>query len=276
MRGVPIRFWQWPNVLALDAVAVAVVWQSAFAETFSFDYSWVQAVVLGLSVWLAYVGDRWLDVRKRQSVGLLTQRHRFIARHQSAFLLLWGMVLIGDVSLALWGLPWKEFLWGLGLFAACVVYMLGVHASFLGSRLPKELLVAIIFTGGVIVFFLDDSHDAFSCFVVGSVGFGGLCLMNCLMLAFAERSIDREQGYASWVGQRPQVARYVGLLAFGVIGVGITFIVFWGGGLGGAMVLLGILYFVLNRYHRYFTPEFYRCLVDFLLLIPLPLALGSF
>lgn len=53
----------WPNLLSLDAPAVALVWQDFLARTFGIPLRMPARLVLGLTVWAIYLGDRLLDVR---------------------------------------------------------------------------------------------------------------------------------------------------------------------------------------------------------------------
>ena len=54
-----IPWWLWPNVLALDAPTVAVVWQRFLGWAFDSPVPAVASVVLGLTVWSIYLADRW-------------------------------------------------------------------------------------------------------------------------------------------------------------------------------------------------------------------------
>ena len=77
-----------PNVLALDAPLVAVVWQWFLARQFSIPLPFVCCAVLALATWSVYLVDRCLDAA-RGAVG--TARHAFAARHARLLLPL-GMV----------------------------------------------------------------------------------------------------------------------------------------------------------------------------------------
>jgi hypothetical protein len=76
--------WLWPNLLSLDAPLVAVPWKWFLAYRFSLPLRPAWRIVLGLTVWVIYLLDRLLDVRKSLSVNERARepaRHRFYRRH---------------------------------------------------------------------------------------------------------------------------------------------------------------------------------------------------
>ena len=77
----PIKLWQWPNALALDAALIALLWLTALAGALRVELSAAAYAVLGLSVWLTYMADRLYDVTPREANALLSVRHRFAKRH---------------------------------------------------------------------------------------------------------------------------------------------------------------------------------------------------
>ena len=67
-----IKIWQWPNVLGLDAAAIAMAWMGVFAAYSEGNPPDAATyLVLGLSVWLTYLADRLLDVQNRPMHRLL-------------------------------------------------------------------------------------------------------------------------------------------------------------------------------------------------------------
>ena len=75
-----IPFYLWPNLLSLDAVAVAVVWLWCFSEAEKVPILRPIYYSLGLVVWLIYTSDRLLDARRMKDVSKSTPRHRFAKR----------------------------------------------------------------------------------------------------------------------------------------------------------------------------------------------------
>ncbi len=175
-----IRIWQWPNLLSLDAALIAVCWQTAFAGGM---VATGPTLVLALSVWLTYMADRLLDVAKRSEEQLLSIRHAFARHHHSRLWILWGVLLVADVLLALTCLSQQQLRHGLILLAVSLLYT--ALNQWLSKRFfPKELCVALIYAGGVIVF-LEQTPPWPEVFA-----FALLCLCNCLMIGHKERRVD--------------------------------------------------------------------------------------
>ena len=91
----------WINVLSLDAVYVAVVWQALFARTFVHRWPrWHETATLALAVWLIYVGDRLLDARQLDASRPHLLRHRMHADKAGTFAAAWaaGCLAAGVVA----------------------------------------------------------------------------------------------------------------------------------------------------------------------------------
>lgn len=181
---LPIRIWQWPNLLALDAALIALVWQAAFAAALGHEVSATAQIVLGLSVWLTYMADRLFDVAKRPLQQLHAIRHRFAKQHARALWALWGCILLLNIGLALTGLSINELRNGAILLALCLLYT-ALNQALSRRFFPKELCVALIYTGGVIVFLLPNT-DLWA----PASALALLCLINCLMIGSKEQHID--------------------------------------------------------------------------------------
>ena len=179
-----IRLWQWPNLLAIDTALIALVWQGAFAATFEIQISAATQMVLGLSVWLTYMADRLFDVAKRPLQQLHSTRHQFAKQHRSTLWRVWWAVLINNIGIAFTGLSTHELRNGAMLLALCLVYT--VLNQKLSRRLfPKEICVAIIYAGGVILFLIP---NATLWAPAGALAL--LFLINCLMIGSKEQCID--------------------------------------------------------------------------------------
>lgn len=177
-------FWQWPNVLAIDAVLIALCWQWFFAAALNQTIPLSTACVLGLSIWLVYTADRLFDASKYPLDRLYSIRHRFAKTHARRLWLFWWIVLFTDVGIALVGLTKQQLLNGTVLLVVCLFY------TWLSQRLskrffPKEFFVAIIYAGGVIVFMLPEAGILLPAIVLML-----LCLINCLVISGNEQKID--------------------------------------------------------------------------------------
>ena len=178
-----IKLWQWPNVLALDASAVALAWLWIFATEQSVRLPASAYGVLALSVWLTYLSDRLFDASRRPTTELLSMRHRFAKRHRRALWQVWTGALLVNFLLATISLNPAQLQKGFTLLLLCLAYT-ALNQCLSRRFFPKELLVALIFAGGTQVFL--PSYTPWPCLL----GFVLLCLVNCLMIAWQEERID--------------------------------------------------------------------------------------
>ncbi len=100
------RWWQWPTILSLDAPAVSVVWQAALARVAGVELRWPHVAVLGATVWLAYVADRWIEGWRLQWPDIRTQRHQFYLRWRWPVALTWIVVAAANAIVGFTELTW--------------------------------------------------------------------------------------------------------------------------------------------------------------------------
>lgn len=186
-----VKYWQWPNVLSIDAALIAVLWQMALAEALDTKLSLPTYTVLGLSVWLSYAADRLFDVASREKASLLSLRHQFAKRHTG---LLWGiwLSLLGTNLLLATQLTRLQIEHGLELLLASLFYTL-LNQKLSRRFFPKEICVALIYAGGVVIFLRTHAPAAF----VGL--FALLCFLNCLIIGAKEKAIDAKMQIHSMV-----------------------------------------------------------------------------
>ena len=179
-----VRIWQWPNLLAVDAALIALVWQAAFATALELQISVAAQLVLGLSVWLTYMADRLFDIAKRPLQQLRSTRHQFAKQHRSALWCFWWGALISNIAIAFTGLTTIQLKTGAMLLVLCLVYTV-LNQTLSRRFFPKEICVALIYTGGVIVFLLPNAT-----LWIPACALALLCLINCLMIGAKEQCID--------------------------------------------------------------------------------------
>jgi len=143
-------FWQWPNVLGIDAALIAVSWYWLLLPNDTI-FPIIPALVLALSVWLTYLADRLFDVRGKELAELRSLRHRFVAQNKKSLWSFWWFLLLINLSLALKGLSEPQLLRGLFLLFVTLVYIFGVQ-KIKSALFQKELLVGLIFSAGVLIF----------------------------------------------------------------------------------------------------------------------------
>ncbi|MFT4901659.1 MAG: hypothetical protein ACI81V_000933 [Lentimonas sp.] len=178
------ELWHWPNILSIDAAGIALAWLWAFAHAFDSTLHAGAYLVLGASAWLVYAADRLLDVAPRKSEQLLSHRHRFAKAHARPLWLLWAIVLLADIALAFTTLSTYQLRHGFVLLGAAILYTL-LNQKLSKRCFPKEICVALIYAGGVIVFL--NGHLPW----LPALSFALLCFLNCALIGIKEQSIDR-------------------------------------------------------------------------------------
>lgn len=199
------RWWQWPTILSLDAPLVALCWQWLFARTTAGSLHWWHHAILASGVWLAYAADRWIEGWLLPNERVQTHRHRFYQRHRWSVFTLWMLVLAGSVALAWVRLTAREFQAGLFLLAPVLMYLLShqlVHRHH-PLRVPKELCVALLLTGGISVFSFAASSVNLHQGAVMLALFGLLCFADCALISIWEDEVDRHHGQTSLALQYP-------------------------------------------------------------------------
>jgi hypothetical protein len=197
------RWWQWGTVLSVDAPVVTVLWQSLLARVAGHDLGWPPIVVLGLSVWLAYAADRWIEGWRLRPDVIRTPRHFFYHRHRWPIAAVWIVVLAANLVTAFAHLSAFDLAAGALLLTAVAAYLLSHqfvhrHARW---RVPKEICIAALLTGGAGVFLIRQMRAPGVPFVLAV--FGLLCFANCALISVWERQVDRAHGQSSLVVHGP-------------------------------------------------------------------------
>lgn len=193
------HWWQWMTILSLDAPIVAMLWQWLLARVARVPLGWQHTFILGISVWLAYAADRWIEGWRLQPDQIRTQRHHFYQRRRWPLAYLGLAALGADLTIALLCLPAREIEAGLILLVPVAAYLLShqlVHRHH-AWRAPKEICVALLFGGGVAVFLV--SHPGAA---LGALGgplalFCLLCFANCALISAWEQAVDEAHGQTS-------------------------------------------------------------------------------
>jgi hypothetical protein len=246
--------WQWPNILSLDTALIAVAWQYVFSQMTESNLAIGAYLVLGLSVWLTYMADRLFDVSHRGPEQLLSLRHRFAKAHSSKLWTIWSAALITNITIAFYALNFHQLRNGFILLACCLLYTL-LNQLLSRRFFPKELCVAAIYAGGVIVFV--DAPLPW----LGALSFAILCFINCLMVGMKERSVDAALRINSVTLYLHPVFLWMlfplTLLSFIFINPSLA------QSIGASLILL----MSLQLLHHKFTAETFRVLTDTALLV---------
>ena len=196
--------WLWWNVFSLDAPTIAVLWQGFLAQSTGLPLRLPGRLALGLTVWAIYVADRLLDIRHPSS-SVDTERHRFYQRHTKALSGLLAVIVAVDVLVIfLWLRP--------AVFMAGLMPLLGVGVYlglFHGRRfaLPKELIVAFLFTAGTFVVAESGSTQLTKILIWPAGAFFALCLANLVAIEtwesreLSSRKTRQPNGFIRFLGR---------------------------------------------------------------------------
>jgi hypothetical protein len=190
-----VRAWMWPNLLSLDAPALAVVWQVLFARSFGAALDGAQIAVLAMYVWLVYVADRTLDGLRGTSLSQGAERHRFYREHWTKILPAFVIVAAVAAYLSLVSLG-PAMLRGYSWLAATgATYFVGVHLmpARAQRRWPKELAVAVLFAAGVCMPVLVAGNIAWQIFAPAIAMFAVALWLNALGIECWERARGRAE-----------------------------------------------------------------------------------
>jgi hypothetical protein len=181
-RRVSTPWWLLPNLFALDAPIVAVVWQRFLASRLGVTVPLAATIALAATVWCIYLTDRLLDAKRGQ---LEADRHRIAAHWPRAFAgmaVLAGCFALGSATQLPSGYSQHGLVIGLGV-SAYLIFVHGVACGFQSLPGAKELLVAVGFAAGVAIPLSTADQPLWNWLPV-VVAFGCLCWLNC-------RCIDR-------------------------------------------------------------------------------------
>lgn len=186
-RSIP--WWLWPNLLSLDAPAVACVWAVLLGRASGIKASPAVICVLCLTVWLIYSCDRVLDGQSLDATASGEIRHRFSHHHRTTILGSTVLLGFGTLWLAVKNLPLPLVQHGLGLAGCVGVYLLCVHAApgKIPRLIPKELAVGGIFAAGTTLPIWSGSVHTTTLALACWTLFGALCALNCVAIECWER-----------------------------------------------------------------------------------------
>jgi hypothetical protein len=169
-----LRCWRiaglW-HLTSLDAPTVAVVWTLAFAWAFNVHLPLWLPFTLAFATWSVYISDRILDAYRafQPQIGVrhislsrcridecridgLRPRHHFHWQHRRLFIPTAAAAAGAALALVLINMPLAARTRNTVLAVAAIVYFTSVHNPWrlpspkFRLRIPKELLVALIFT----------------------------------------------------------------------------------------------------------------------------------
>ncbi len=209
-------------MLSIDAPAVVVVWLALLGRQLRVDLGWADLFVLGASVWLAYAADRFIEGWRLAPKDIRTPRHRFYQRWRGPVAVVWTAVLIADLVVAATRLSPTEWAAGWTLTAAVGTYLVSHQFLHRASRwrVPKEVCVAGLLTGGTAVFLVESVP--LRALLPPLALFAAVCFVNCVLISSWEREVDRSHqqsslalgaGNAAWIHWAPGLLAIVAAAA---------------------------------------------------------------
>jgi len=253
----------YPQVLSLDAPAVAVCWQWLFAKTFHVSIGPAALLVTAACVWMIYAADHLLDVR---GGAIYSVRHRFMARHSRSFLGAAVAVFIA-ATLASARLPLSIWRGAVELTAIVGVYLALVHCG--GEKVrrywPKEFAIGAVFAAGsTIATWSSGARHVWPEIAL----FAASCTLNCCAVDYWEWQTNHvllryPHGLTRWVGRR------FATCAVAIIAVGGLLLAFAPSEVIGAVIASMLLLLFVARKRGRISPEVAHLLADAALLTPL-------
>ena len=219
------HYFKLAHWLSLDVVAGAIVTHiiACRLPNGHGPVSWASTLLVGISVFMIYVIDRYLDNRKPDHTP--TPRHRFQKKYEPLLLkILTGLSLAGLILL-FW-LPSKVLGFGVGLALLVSGYLWVVFKLSSGhtAQVFKEPLVALIYTAGIWgPAILTEPVLAWESTVLMGL-FGLLAFQNLLLFSWFE-SLEIDEGYSLAIAWGPETVAAVLNWLMGIIVAGAVCII---------------------------------------------------
>lgn len=265
--------WLWPNLLGLDAPAVAVSWQLLFSRVFGTGFPIVLHLILGLSVWCIYLADRLYDTVRTDEAVAGTGRLIFTRRHFKPLAVALGIASAANLALIIRYVPEKLILSGL-----VTAFLLGIYYAIrlgggarLVSLIPREILCGMLFSLGCVI-----TPHAYAApgtaglqFWLAAAFFGFACSANCILISIWEREEDLAANDQSFATASPRIVRHIGaaIVLIGACSLALAYSSSWGIHL--AVALSACAQSIVLHFDDRLSKPMLRVLGDAVLLTPL-------
>lgn len=280
-RRTPI--WLWPNLLSLDAPAVAMAWLFMFQKIWLQVLPWGYYAALGLAVWGIYILDRIIDV-KMLAPGdpRLGARHDFHQRHMRFMSILAVVTLLGSAFVAGGHISFGPLVdYGKPVIFLVVVFFSLTIFSKQDREIPhlRNLFAGLAFSYGTAMGahmwswkpgIFDAIHPPFNLGVSPEMlAFAVLCTLNISAIHFWEQSAftkDREQGAANDLSLTIPLTG----LAAAAIGLAVLDEESRSRPFYYAVLISSSLIYILNRLRANLSVDALRVMADAAMIVPLP------
>ncbi|MDN5212679.1 hypothetical protein QQ020_11505 [Fulvivirgaceae bacterium BMA12] len=195
---VLIKIYRYLRILSVDVVMGACISAIFIANYIGVQIKVAPLFTLAICVWLIYTADHLIDAYhiKHKPHSL---RHFYHKKYFRPLVYLFIIACsIGLISLAF--LPGKTVFWGAILLVAIFTHFLLLKLIGIRPSIHKEFLVAIIYVSGIFLVPLSIYKGAINIDLWILYGqYLGLALINLLLFAVIEESIDKRDGHTSFV-----------------------------------------------------------------------------
>lgn len=193
-----MRVFQFINHISLDVALGAVISSLFFGRIFGVAIDIPTLVLLGLVVWLIYTFDHLQDAK---TIGkrAVTARHRLHQDyHQSLSFCL--IIALLAIAVLIFYIPFITLLCGASLFCLVAIYFICLHFLNINIRYYKEIIIAILYTAGVLLPVLSIYDGLYSIEkLLIMAEYMCLAFTNLLIFSFLETETDRNQKFSSIV-----------------------------------------------------------------------------
>lgn len=268
----PFPAWLWPNLLGLDAPAVAVAWQWLFARVFGVNLPPIFHLILGLSVWCIYLADRLYDATRAPECGVQTDRLRFTKRHFAALSVVVLAAALSNLFLIICQVP--RPLITTGLITACLLgayYLVRLKGNArMPSAIPREILCGMVFAIGCVIaphaFLSPDSDPGF---LIAAIFLGLVCSANCILISAWEKEEDIAGNDRSMATSHSRIIPHMGnaLTGLAILAAAMAFVGPWQIHL--AVCLSALALRMMLHFEDRLSQRTLRVLADAVLLSPL-------
>ncbi len=257
---------------SLEVAAGAILMSSALARVYHVQMHLPVYVAQFSAVWFIYLLDRLFDARKIKYPAV-NPRHLFYQQHRQR--LLYVLVLAGLPGIvSVQFLPLPVLTWGFMLMGLCLLYLICVYLS--DKKLPKEVLVAVLYTSGVSL--APRALAANAADIPDLIIFAALFLIafiNLVLFSHLEKEYDVLDGQSSFISRlaSPKLNALVGVLfvlEFFLLAGMWTFRAI--DGVPQLLVLLlamtTVLLVLRKKMHSFANPLVFRMIADGIFLLP--------
>jgi hypothetical protein len=202
----------WLNLVCLDAPLVSIAWLWLFAKTVHAPIDPINRAALFLTAWLIYLADRLADSYSLPHGVPRSLRHEFCLNHRHIWIGALAAISVTDAVLIWRNIGKETFLAGAVIGTLALIYLVLNHS--LGGawpRLPlKEFAIGFLFVAGTLVALLPHLPPLSKSVLFSGITFALLCTLNCVSIAYWERTLDETQRKVSFATRYPGLERHFG------------------------------------------------------------------